>query len=78
MRDYEKDAIIRKIDYWKDKLREEEYKYRNAYAEYEYAKYNYFEDCKDEIDRLKEVADEYKSNIYYAERQISNLENQLY
>lgn len=77
MRDYEKDLIIRKIDYWKDKLRDEEYKYRNAYAEYEYAKCNFKEDCEDEIDRLKEVADEYKGNIYYAEKQISDLERQL-
>lgn len=77
MRDYEKDLIIRKIDYWKDKLRDEEYKYRNAYAEYEYAKCNFKEDCEDEINRLKEVADEYKSNIYYAEKQISDLERQL-
>ena len=77
MRDYEKHLIIRKIDYWKDKLRDEEYKYRNAYAEYEYAKCNFKEDCEDEIDRLKEVADEYKSNIYYAEKQISDLERQL-
>lgn len=77
MRDYENDLIIREIDYWKDKLRDEEYKYRNAYAEYEYAKYNFKEDCEYEIDRLKEVADEYKSNIYYAEKKISDLERQL-